>query len=273
MTDKLPSETASDKPEFGSEYLRWLDETLEVSNLDAQERLYGKVASEIADHFEKSAFWEQVLEKVKDVDVQYKLKNKHYLINGSDAIKIKIKPWQSFLLKTYRKNILNNSNWPASPEEGWCTPETWFELIRDVARTSVIVKYIDGVPLILDGLREIATKHALAHEAELISRQDGYYSAHFVCSTDCNLTTVDWKSVTKHVSLEIQVTTQIKEVIKTLLHSFYEDKRGEISTIGKSKDVSWDYTSDEFKASYLGHMLHYVESMIIEVRDKKESQK
>ena len=32
----------------------------------------------------------------------------------------------------------------------------------------------------------------------------------------------------------------------------------------------WDYTSDEFAANYLGHILHYVEGMIIDIREKQK---
>jgi hypothetical protein len=34
-------------------------------------------------------------------------------------------------------------------------------------------------------------------------------------------------------------------------------------------DISWKYDSDQFISAYLGHILHYVEGMIIEVRDRK----
>ena len=39
--------------------------------------------------------------------------------------------------------------------------------------------------------------------------------------------------------------------------------------IKKEKIWQWNYKSDEFAANYLGHILHYVEGMIIEIRDKK----
>ena len=32
----------------------------------------------------------------------------------------------------------------------------------------------------------------------------------------------------------------------------------------------WNYKGDEFTANYLGHILHYVEGMIMEIRDKQE---
>ena len=34
----------------------------------------------------------------------------------------------------------------------------------------------------------------------------------------------------------------------------------------------WDYKSDEFTANYLGHILHYVEGRIVELRDKQKEE-
>ena len=34
----------------------------------------------------------------------------------------------------------------------------------------------------------------------------------------------------------------------------------------------WDYKSDEFSANYLGHILHYVEGMIVEIREKQKKE-
>ena len=69
-------------------------------------------------------------------------------------------------------------------------------------------------------------------------------------------------------SFEIQVTTQLQDVILKLTHKIYEDRRQ------KGKDDSnkmwqWDYESEEFSANYLGHVLHYIEGMIMGVREKQ----
>ena len=67
--------------------------------------------------------------------------------------------------------------------------------------------------------------------------------------------------------VEIQITTQLQEVIRRLLHKYYERQRSGRST--SDLKWQWDYKSDEFAANYLGHILHYVEGMIMDVRDKR----
>ena len=66
----------------------------------------------------------------------------------------------------------------------------------------------------------------------------------------------------------MQITTQLQEVIRKLLHKHYESRRKR--TTPDELKWQWDYKSDEFSANYLGHILHYIEGMIMEVRDKQE---
>ena len=69
------------------------------------------------------------------------------------------------------------------------------------------------------------------------------------------------------IPIEIQITTQLQDVIRKLLHIYYEERRKKIT----EDDIKWqwDYKSDEFVANYLGHILHYVEGMIMDVRSKQ----
>jgi hypothetical protein len=55
-----------------------------------------------------------------------------------------------------------------------------------------------------------------------------------------------------------------------LLHKYYEERRKKIG----AEDVKWqwNYKTDEFVANYLGHILHYVEGMIMEIRDKQKEE-
>lgn len=65
---------------------------------------------------------------------------------------------------------------------------------------------------------------------------------------------------------QIWHATELQENIVNLLHKYYEGNRKKI----KSKEKwQWNYKSEEFAANYLGHMLHYLEGTIVEIRDKK----
>jgi hypothetical protein len=80
--------------------------------------------------------------------------------------------------------------------------------------------------------------------------------------------TLELSNTTEIFTLEIQITTQIKDIIKTLLHKYYETSRM-ANTRPSIEEIAWNYKNEEFIATYLGHILHYVEGMIIEVRDRE----
>jgi len=79
---------------------------------------------------------------------------------------------------------------------------------------------------------------------------------------------ITWDTETAEVSVELQITTQLQETIRRLLHKYYEQRRKQPS----AGDVKWqwDFRNDEFAANYLGHILHYVEGMIMEIREKQK---
>lgn len=99
------------------------------------------------------------------------------------------------------------------------------------------------------------------------ARDEGYYAVHLYVYDDFNIPKLSWDTEPKHLSIELQITTQLQDVIGKLTHKYYEDRR-----VGMSKDKKkwqWQYESDEFISNYLGHILHYLEGMIMEVRERQ----
>ena len=69
-------------------------------------------------------------------------------------------------------------------------------------------------------------------------------------------------------SAEIQITTQLKEVMRQLTHGQHQERRQKERPAPDEK-WQWDHRSKEFVPNYLGHMLHYLEGMIMQVRDQQ----
>jgi ppGpp synthetase/RelA/SpoT-type nucleotidyltranferase len=256
----------TEPPGFGAPYETWLAEH-GVPNINAHRNHYQTVSQEVLRSFNECAFWKNVLPELPNIDDEYLITHKFPLIFNRRP-EIIVKPWQSFLQKTYRKNISTNIAFPNPPEGGWYLPSNWYNRIHDIVRTTITVKYLDGVPLVLEKLKTMANTEALAFDDQLEARIDGYYGAHFNCFKGCEIFTIEWTNIIESVALEIQITTQIKDVIKSLLHKYYETSRmsNKVSSI---VDISWNYENDEFITAYLGHILHYVEGMIINVRDRE----
>jgi hypothetical protein len=176
------------------------------------------------------------------------------------------KPYGSFFEKTYRRNVVDNKEWPNAPESGWLIPDNWYSGVGDLVRTTLVVKYLDGVEFVGEQLRALAQKHDVFDDLTYEARMEGYYAAHLNTRHEFPIPDLNWDSIA--VSVELQITTQLQEVIKRLLHRHYERQR--VAALEVRGQWQWNYQS-EFVTNYLGHILHYVEGMIMEVRDRQSA--
>ena len=255
------------KPSIES-YPFWLKENLNIMLDESIESHYESVTRDVKEQLKCSRFWENIVTKLKESEEEYQRKTDGYeLFKDLTEPEIKTKPYKSLIEKTFRKNILNNSNWPKAPKEGWVLPENWLSNINDVVRTTFVVKYLDGVEFLMNKLILNCESCGLVCEKSWEARDEGYYALHMNIRQDYLIREMDWNKKPKNISFEIQITTQLQEVIRRLLHEYYEEKRTENVTDEKWQ---WNYRSDEFSTNYLGHILHYVEGMIMDIREKEK---
>ena len=179
---------------------------------------------------------------------------------------IDIKGWERFLDKTFRRNVQDNQRWPGEPDGGWLIPPDWFSSVNDVVRTLFVVKYLDGVDYLGSKIEEAARECGLLCESTLENTELGYYAGHIVVSMQLQVPQETWTFETQTILFEIQVTTQMQEVIRKLLHPHYEAHQlREPSRRG----WQWRYGDPEFATNYLGHIIHYLEGQIMKVREER----
>jgi hypothetical protein len=258
----------SEKPKSIEEYKKWLSDVHKIEITGRDERYYEIVTTKIKIDFQKSALWQQLIKNLPEYNDEYLIKTGYPLLREiRSSPEILIKPFASFFLKTYRKNVLDNKKWPSEPPDGWIFPSNWYSRVNDTVRTLIEVKYLDGVEFIVTKIKLLCDEYDIQFRQFWEAREEGYYAAHLYITQDFEIPRINWDTERVNVSAEIQITTQLQEVIRKLLHNYYEDRR----KISKG-DVKWqwDYKSDEFAANYLGHILHYVEGMIMEIRDKQK---
>lgn len=208
---------------------------------------------------------------IADYDQEYRLTTGYPLFTSKYIPELFIKPFDSFLLKTFRKNVLENNSWPDEPEGGWILPENWFSRINDIIRTLFVVKYFDGVTFIKDAISALCQEQSMHCEVSFEAREEGYYAVHTYTRQSVEIPKIDWDTKRVDLYVEMQITTQLQEVIRRLLHKYYEERR---KMVGKPLEKwQWNYRSEEFCANYLGHILHYVEGMILEIREKQKEKK
>lgn len=258
------------KPDSISTYVDWL-QTEHNINVTSEKNYYKQSVISAKLDFEKSVFWITLNEKLAEYDQEYLLKTNYNLISPTKKIKLLVKPFDSILNKSYRKNVLENKLWPNPPENGWILPENWFSSINDTLRTLFVVKYFDGVKFLSEKILSICVELNMPCIVDFEAREEGYYAAHINTKSSLEIPKRNWDTKKVNFSIELQVTTQVQEVIRKLLHKYYDKKRIESSE--PSFKWQWDHKCDEFAANYLGHILHYVEGMILEIRDKQEEGK
>jgi ppGpp synthetase/RelA/SpoT-type nucleotidyltranferase len=256
-----------EKPDSIAKYREWAAKTFNVQCDSRLESYYDAVAKKIRDDFAKSAFWTTLTSQATEFDQEYRVKTSYPLFALAEPAKILIKPFDSFLEKTFRKNIVHNDKWPSAPVDGWFDPSNCFHRINDIIRTTYAVKYLDGVDFLFSKLSGLAISLSLKSDTDYEARDEGYYAGHFNVRMDFSIPRRTWDTTSVNVAVEIQITTQLQEVIRRLLHNYYETRR--LSSTKPSKPWQWEYSSERFTANYLGHILHYIEGTILEVRDKK----
>lgn len=135
-----------------------------------------------------------------------------------------------------------------------------------MVRCQFVVRYLDAAERLVAQLASVGDKLGLKFTHKLEARPEGYYAAHCTVSFTAELpATIDTRLVPMHA--EIQITTQLQDVLRVLTHRYYEQRR--VKPRAEGVVWQWEYWTDEFLSSYLGHLLHYVDGMIMEVRARQ----
>jgi hypothetical protein len=257
------------RPPF-EKYGAWLKKEHGIELSERLRNRYESTARAILLSFESSDLWRESLDQLREFNAQYEVDTGYVLLDPTASPKLSMKPYGSFLLKTYRKNISENEAWPDPPPGmGWIVPIDCMPFINDVVRTSFVVKYLDGVEFLVGRFSELARNHGVDFRADFEAKEEGYYAAHAYVTREFEVPAEKWDTQKARGTIELQVTTQVQELIRRLLHEHYEQRRSALPTTnGKWQ---WDYKSEEFSTNYLGHILHYVEGMIMDIREKQSS--
>ena len=98
------------------------------------------------------------------------------------------------------------------------------------------------------------------------AKDEGYYAYHFYTDYEVDFYDLNFNFARATIQMEIQVTTQLQEIMRSLTHKFYESRR--IQPSKKNLDWKWQYRENQFRASYLSHTLHLLEAYVVQSRDE-----
>jgi hypothetical protein len=129
----------------------------------------------------------------------------------------------------------------------------------------LVCKFLDGPEFVTTRLMRYADGLGLSPRSYSQERDEGYYALHFYATFKVDLLNKELQAQESHVELEIQTTTQLQEILKGLTYTYYKESRTQPAR-DRSK-WKWEYETNRFKAGYLGHTLHLMEAIIVELRN------
>ncbi|GAB1053563.1 MAG: hypothetical protein Sw1PiTSA_41010 [Shewanella algae] len=254
------------KPEGVDEYIKWATENV-GSQFGEQplESLYETNMNNVFNGVSQHPFFVGFSNKARAWESDYKELTNSDLFTDSNEPKLLVKPYTSVVEKTYRQNILWNKKYPNEPSGGWYSHSNIYSRLNDLVRGSMVCRFIDGPEFVAKAIREYASELDLTSRQYSQERDDGYYAYHVYIKFPVTVYELDWSKSDTFIEVEIQITTQLQEVLRSLTHKFYETQRLQSnSDRGKWK---WEFKSSRFKVGYLSHTLHLLESVILESRD------
>ena len=181
------------KPLDIKEYNKWIFEKHKIDLHRAKTR-YESVTRKALDDVRASRCWASILNNIGDLGQEYHISTGYDLFaDDSPSPDLLIKPFESFVNKTYRKNVLGNKQWPAPPHgTGWILPPHGFIHINDIIRSLLVVKYLDGVTFVVERIREVVRGEEIECNVTLEAREEGYYAAHLNFTIECEIPSQNW---------------------------------------------------------------------------------
>lgn len=176
-----------EKPKNWRDYIGWWNENFDDRIGLSSRKLYDDISAKVKYSFDHSNEFMALIHQLHNYESEYKRSfGYNLLMKKPEEINLEIKEWDRFILKVWRKNVVLNINWKdenwdkerCKPDGGWITPSNWFEEIHDIVRTRIVVKYFDGVELLLNKM----CVHFSSHNCQILSEL-GSKRRRLLCST------------------------------------------------------------------------------------------
>lgn len=250
-------------PKTLEEYFEWTQVTLQSDFNDSKsQRIYEVNLNNCFNAISEHSFLKGLQIEVEKWEAEYSTSTSSSLLMEKTPPKLVQKPYSSAVDKSFRFNIIRNDNFPHPPNKGWVTTDNLYFYFNDLIRCCIVCKFIDGPRFITDKLMRYAKALGLERRRYSQERDDGYYAYHYYVKLPVRLVDRYWQEKDSSIEVEIQITTQPQDVLRSLTHNFYEKSR--LSPEEDSSKWKWEFTSNRFRVGYLSHTLHLLESIILE---------
>ncbi len=262
---------SSVRPSTIEEYIGWAAKAIS-DQLDATtRRVYDTNVTTALTTAQGHAFFQALADYLEEVSRRYRAHTGTDLLLPGASLELYKKPFDSVIDKCFRKNVILNKEFPRPPAKSWITSANCTARLNDIVRGTLVCRYLDGPEFLAHELKACAEALGLSARYDSQQNERGYYAYHFYVKIPVEVLDIHWNATVVDVEIEVQLSTQLQEVLRTLTHKSYETLRLAEPTLDES--WKWKYSEARFKASYLGHTLHLIEGLILELRRETASGK
>jgi hypothetical protein len=224
------------------EYRRWALRKLGLDFADAKlARIYETNASNIRTLVTQHPFFVGFSTEASRWGEAYRGETRSDLFMLSPQPNLLIKPFDSVVEKTYRVNVLRNRRFPAAPTTGWVDQRNLYSKLNDLVRGTLVCRFADGPEFVVKQISQYAKSCGLTSRGYSQERDNGYDAFHCYVAFKVDLFDADWNKALKDVEVEIQITTQLQEVLRSLTHPLYEHRR--LQADDRSGAWKWDFNA------------------------------
>jgi ppGpp synthetase/RelA/SpoT-type nucleotidyltranferase len=254
------------KPQTIEEYKLWMKSTLGHDYGAKDSNRYLSNTTTIKTALSQHEFITDLEKELPNWAREYRQENRSDLFMALPDLTLQTKPYNSAIDKSFRINVLWNEQFPEPPKRGWITPVNVYSRLNDLIRTRFVCKFIDGPKFVTRRLEGFCKARAQQCRAYTQGRDEGYYAHHFYATFQLPILDSGWEFLTEAIRLEIQVTTQLQEILGNLTHPYFEKSR--IDPRGPDEAWKWETKSNRFRSAYMCHALHLLEAVIVDLREK-----
>jgi hypothetical protein len=224
-------------PKTLDEYRAWARATIGVDYDQAAVRTrYETNIQSALNTIQKSKFWQTLPATLETANKEHEARTSVDMLM-SDEVTLSTKPYASMIDKSFRENVLRNKSFPNERSGGWVTPDTWYGAFNDLIRSTIVCKFIDGPEILCTALTALARENGLSCSHSPRANERGYYAFHHYTSFSVDVADISWNPQTVDLRLELQLTTQLQEVLRALTHPLYERTR----LSSEPKDDKWKW--------------------------------
>jgi ppGpp synthetase/RelA/SpoT-type nucleotidyltranferase len=261
-----------DRPKDIAEYADWAKTALSEELSERVRTLYEVNATSIQGTAQSHQFFDELPECLNKAAQAYRDLNGADLLLQGSSLNLEKKSFQSIVEKCFRRNVLLNKKFPSPPKPpGWVTSQNWTSKVNDIVRGVLVCRYLDGPDFLAKELKARAKELGLDARSYSQQQENGHYAFHFYVKIPVEILDLAFSTTVVNVDIEIQLTTQLQDVLRDLTHKSYEKLR--LASPSFDAAWKWEFSTNRFKASYLSHTLHLLEGLIVELRRETHGEK